>query len=1053
MKNGGGLVLLCALAAALCAAHHAHGLTRRHSQHCQWDGWGLRCKQCKDGFYLQGPGLSCTPCNCHPTGAISPTCDSKGRCSCKDGVAGEKCDRCTNGIMGLNGCSSRRQLREDSGNLPCFCYGHSSRCSTQSGFSVHNISSTFTSGSEGWKVTTAEGNPPRDVLFRWSPKYQDLEVISKESLPIYLSVPDSYLGNQLLSYGQNFSFWLRLDRGVRRPSAADVILEGAGLKVSASLGDLSAVVPCGQKIGYSFRLDQQLGSGWRPPLSSFQFQKLLQNLTAIRIRATFGEAGRGYLDNVNLVSARRGAGVPARWVQTCICPPGHEGDSCERCSAGFRRSIPADGAFSPCKPGGYDPENPDHFSADETPTIQRCQSGFYRDPRQGGACVQCPCAEGESCSLPPGSVDPRCDRCPPGTSGPGCDTCQEGFFGDPASSTGKRRPCKPCNCDAQGAESKQCDTFGHCTCRLGFEGPTCRRASCPACFSPVQAKLEENAAKLAELESLLPDQDTGPRPADSAKMEAALKVTGELLKRLEETAEELKEIEKGLQGRLSSVRKTQLTERQDIRDIAREVDNIVKQRQTYETKVKEVQALMEVMGRKMEEAKSKLRSVEVPVSDAPLSPNNLTSLVPKASSLADQHQKKANAVEQTANEALSDSEKSLALLRTLTNRENKVKELIGDLKALYDQNLAEVKILEKEASRLSDAATEESRMADGMLKDIAIMEGKILGSGKEQIDALAARLEGTKEAVKRNISDLEDLQTEVQQDQAAVEDLLDEGRDGFKEFNKLLDRVNAAKAVMEDALKRITNNNNELDSALNGLRDFEQQVDGSKTLADDATKRLPAINATIQKAAGNNALTQSVLTNVSADHSDALEAINALKGLLSSVKESVGKLPDHSSLGGGVASLSTEAIDLKTAADQTARNLEADLNEAGALKDDAEEVAVGAAAASDEAKRGRDAVALTLQDINTLLADMDRSAVGEDQLKQLEDSLSRVREEVHGRLRSRLQDMREQEDAQRRQLSGISMDLDRLLADVANLEEILNAVPTGCYNTAPIEEA
>lgn len=128
-------------------------------------------------------------------------------------------------------------------------------------------------------------------------------------------------------------------------------------------------------------------------------------------------SGRGYLDNVNLVSARRGAGVPARWVQTCICPPGHEGDSCERCSAGFSRSIPADGAFSPCKLGGYDSENPDHFSADETPTMQRCQSGFYRDPRQGGACVQCPCAEGESCSLPPGSVYPRCDRCPPGTSG------------------------------------------------------------------------------------------------------------------------------------------------------------------------------------------------------------------------------------------------------------------------------------------------------------------------------------------------------------------------------------------------------------------------------------------------------------------------------------------------------------------------------------------------------------------------------------------------------------------------------------------------------------
>lgn len=77
----------------------------------------------------------------------------------------------------------------------------------------------------------------------------------------------------------------------------------------------------------------------------------------------------------------------------------------------------------------------------------------------------------------------------------------------------------------------------------------------------------------------------------------------------------------------------------------------------------------------------------------------------------------------------------------------------------------------------------------------------------------------------------------------------------------------------------------------------------------------------------------------------------------------------------------------------------------------------------------------------------------EDQLKQLEDSLSRVQEEVHGRLTSRLQDMREQEGAQRRHLSRISLDLDRLLVDVTNLEDILNAVPSGCYNTDPIEEA
>lgn len=44
------------------------------------------------------------------------------------------------------------------------------------------------------------------------------------------------------------------------------------------------------------------------------------------------------------------------------------------------------------------------------------------------------------------------------------------------------------------------------------------------------------------------------------------------------------------------------------------------------------------------------------------------------------HVTDADTVEQTADEALSDSKKSLALIRTLMNRENKVKEVIGDLK-------------------------------------------------------------------------------------------------------------------------------------------------------------------------------------------------------------------------------------------------------------------------------------------------------------------------------------------------------------------------------------
>lgn len=131
------------------------------------------------------------------------------------------------GSLPVVSCVFSRQPRHESESLtlPCFCYGHSSRCSAQSGYSVHKITSTFTtgkpfsfitfiikepwhflhfkvkahnrwgdrlwcvSGVEDWKVGTMQGKTPADTHFRWSPKHQDVEVISKNSLPVYLYAP------------------------------------------------------------------------------------------------------------------------------------------------------------------------------------------------------------------------------------------------------------------------------------------------------------------------------------------------------------------------------------------------------------------------------------------------------------------------------------------------------------------------------------------------------------------------------------------------------------------------------------------------------------------------------------------------------------------------------------------------------------------------------------------------------------------------------------------------------------------------------------------------
>lgn len=158
------------------------------------------------------------------------------------------------------------------------------------------------------------------------------------------------------------------------------------------------------------------------------------------------------------------------------------------------------------------------------------------------------------------------------------------------------------------------------------------------------------------------------------------------------------------------------------------------------------------------------------------------------------------------------------------------------------------------------------------------------------------------------------------------------------------------------------------------------------------------------------------------------------------------------------------------------------------------QAAVDAAEALNNAKQTQAAVGKTLQDINSLLADLSESSfytneetafikparhrnqsvcftylsptsfffffsssekpgvVDENHLKKLEDSLAGAQSDVEGRLRPRLRDMEEQEAVQRRRLTSINQDIDTILRDIANLEDILNAVPSGCYNSPPIEE-
>nr|XP_019968481.1 PREDICTED: laminin subunit gamma-2-like [Paralichthys olivaceus] len=167
-----------------------------------------------------------------------------------------------------------------------------------------------------------------------------------------------------------------------------------------------------------------------------------------------------------------------------------------------------------------------------------------------------------------------------------------------------------------------------------------------------------------------------------------------------------------------------------------------------------------------------------------------------------------------------------------------------------------------------------------------------------------------------------------------------------------------------------------------------------------------------------------------------------------------GSMPSNVGLLSDATKLSSEAEDLKTKARDLTRDVKVELDDARNLEAEAEQAAIGADAAFSNAGRTRDAVGKTLRDISRLLDNMNQpGTVDESRLKQLEASLADAQRDVEAHLRPRFRDMEQQEDALRRRLTTINLDIDTIQRDIKNLEEILSKIPPGCFNSPPIEEA
>ncbi|GFG33810.1 hypothetical protein Cfor_03510 [Coptotermes formosanus] len=468
-----------------------------HCLDCTGNRDGPNCERCRENYY-QREDKYCIPCNCSEIGSRSLQCNSEGKCQCKPGVTGKKCDHCEENYYdfssqgckpcGCNSAGSRGNLprcdpysgicqckenvegkrcggckpgyfnldsENEFGCTPCFCYGHSSVCRSAPGYSKVEIESIFARGNERWSAQDYRGNP---LSIQYNGITQVIGVLATGREAVYFVAPDRFLGDQRASYNQDLTFKLRIGENGPSPTVEDIVLEGSGLSITQAIFGQRNPLPSTVTHEYKFRLHEHPQYGWQPRLSARDFMSVLANLTAVHIRATYTPQGVGFLDDVVLQTARRGAaGRPANWIEMCTCPDGYVGQFCESCAPGFRHEPANGGPFAPCVPcncNGHadicDAETGRCICQHNTggDNCERCARGYYGNSLQGTPydCRHCPCPNQGACTQ---LVDETvvCLECPRGYGGPRCDLCSDGYYGDPTGRFGPVRVCLPCDCN------------------------------------------------------------------------------------------------------------------------------------------------------------------------------------------------------------------------------------------------------------------------------------------------------------------------------------------------------------------------------------------------------------------------------------------------------------------------------------------------------------------------------------------------------------------------------------------------------------------------------
>nr|QYB17310.1 heparan sulfate proteoglycan [Laodelphax striatellus] len=303
------------------------------------------CDRCQPG-YRGNPqrGEPCVrdddsyQCTCDERGSLSRECRGNECVDCKRNVEGPRCERCRKGTFDLS-------ADHPEGCLECFCSSVSDDCQSANLY-ITQIPMLIIDNNHGFTLTDSNREDIISDGFKLIPQKNEIgfNLQNQQRSRLFWSLPREFTGNKVTSYGGNLTFSQRFNILPKGKPTTDIDVQIVGNGISLFWRRGSDLPPDELNVqtiplvpGDWRRLDRQQG---QKVASREDIMTVLSSIEAIIIRAAHNtDVTWTFLSDVSLDTA-----VPqvtgqkkATYIESCRCPVGYQGTSCESCSPGYYR--------------------------------------------------------------------------------------------------------------------------------------------------------------------------------------------------------------------------------------------------------------------------------------------------------------------------------------------------------------------------------------------------------------------------------------------------------------------------------------------------------------------------------------------------------------------------------------------------------------------------------------------------------------------------------------------------------------------------------------------